>query len=117
MKYELRFTETDGRAIYATEKIRMGETIMDLPQVGQSDPDMYSIEISPGIHVDCSGSYVGALNHACDPNAAVRRGAIIAWKCIEPGDEITIDYKKTESKLAAPFNCMCGSKFCRGRIE
>lgn len=112
------FVDDNGfRTLRATEKIRMGETIVELPQVSQPNPDKFSIELAPGIHVDCSKSIVGAINHGCEPSAAIRRGNVIAWKCIEPGEDITIDYKKTEQKLAEPFDCQCGSKFCRGRIE
>lgn len=112
------FVNDDGyRTLLASQRIRMGENIVDLPQVSQPNPDKFSIELVPGIHVDCSKSVVGAINHGCEPTAAVRRGSIIAWRCIEAGEAITIDYKKTEQKLAEPFDCQCGSKFCRGRIE
>lgn len=105
------------RSLVATERIRMGEEILTIPTTVISVPDKYSIEIVPGIHVKCDDSPVGAINHSCDPSAAVRSGKIIAWKCIQPDEAITIDYKKTEQKLSEPFDCVCGSKFCRGRIE
>lgn len=117
MKFELRFSETDGRGIYATEDIRQGQEIMDLPNVVMSEPDVYSLEIHPGMHVDCSQHYAGSVNHSCNANAAVRGNRIIAWTCIKAGEQITLDYKRTEQKLAAPFNCLCGAKTCRERIE
>jgi len=104
------------RSLYAARDFRQGETIIGLPTITQPEPDMYSIEAWPGIHIDCSRSDAGATNHSCEPNAAVRGGALVAWSCIKAGEEITIDYKRTESKLAAPFDCNCGSKNCRGRI-
>ena len=116
-KVELRFSEIEGRKLYATEDIRQGEEIIGLPSIGMSQPDMYSLEVYPGVHVDCSQSLVGAINHSCEANAAVKGFSIIAWSCIKAGEEITLDYKRTENKLAAPFNCFCGSKKCRGRIE
>lgn len=109
--------ENGSRSLRALKRFRQGECIIDIPQTTQHEPDMYSIEVSPGIHVDCSQSQVGAINHSCEPNAAVKKNVIIAWSCIEPGDEIRIDYKKTEQKLAVPFDCDCGSKNCIGRIE
>lgn len=118
-KWELKASWFAGnlfRAIFATEKIRQGETIFELPHATVQYPDRYSLEASPGIHVDCTHSPVGAINHSCKPNASVRNFRIVAWSCIEPGEEITLDYKKTENKLAEPFNCNCG--FCDGkRIE
>ncbi len=109
--------ENGSRSLKALKRFRQGEYILDLPQTTVLNPDRYSLEISPGLHIDCSTSVVGATNHSCEPNAAVRKGSLVAWSCISEGDEITIDYKRTESKLAVPFECNCGSKNCRGRIE
>lgn len=111
------FFDKGYRTLHAQRSFHQGEVIMDLPQETVERPDMYSIEVLPGIHVECAYSPAGAINHSCDPNAAVRKGKIVAWACIKPGDEIKIDYKRTESKLAAPFDCNCGSRNCRGRIE
>lgn len=106
------------RSLKAMRKIRQGETLYDMNELKPLDKaDKYSIEISPGIHLDCEYVCVGAINHSCDPNAAVRGLRIVAFKCIEAGDEITIDYKRTETTLAEPFDCKCGAKNCRGRIE
>lgn len=100
--------DKDGfRSLRAVRKIRQGETIMGLPSVALPQPDMYSIEAHPGLHIDCSFSVVGALNHACKANAAVKDMRIVAWSCIEPGEEITINYRMTETHLAAPFTCRC----------
>ena len=116
-KWELKVSWFAGnlfRSLFATEKIRQGETILTLPQATVQYPDMYSLEISPGIHVDCASSPAGAINHSCKPTAAVKDNRIVAWRCIEPGEEITLDYKKTEHKLAAPFRCNCG--FCDSKF-
>lgn len=105
------------RDLVATDDFRQGEVILALPSVSQPLPDRHSIEIAPGVHADCTDSFAGAINHSCDPNAVVRNGRIIAWSCIKTGESIKIDYKRTESKLAEPFDCNCGSKYCLGRIE
>jgi hypothetical protein len=105
------------RTLKATRRIRQGETVVILPESPISMPDRYSLEIYPGIHIDCSQSMAGAINHSCSPNAFVKDSRIVAWTCILPGDEITLDYKITEQKLASPFECKCGYYGCRGRIE
>lgn len=105
------------RSLRATRKIHQGETILTLPQATVPMPDKYSLEIYPGIHIDCSYGKAGAINHSCSPNAHVRDTRIVAWRCIESGEDITLDYKITEYKLANPFDCNCGSQSCRGRIE
>lgn len=111
------YFDGEQRSLRASRRIRQGETIVYLPEDPLLDPDQYSLEIYPGIHVDCSQSPAGATNHSCEPNSCVKDTRIIAWKCINPGDEITIDYKITEHQLAVPFDCYCGTKSCRGRIE
>ena len=95
------------RSLVATEKIRLGETILMLPEVVQEVRDRYSVEALPGVHIDCGNSPVGSINHSCDPSAAVRHMRIVAWKCLEQGEAITIDYRKTETHLAESFKCSC----------
>ena len=112
MKYKV-CTEDYFRLLKATERIRQGEIIIELPDIPLAERDMYSIEVHPGVHVDCSKSPVGAINHACKANAAVRNGEIVAWACIEPGEEITINYRMTETHLTAPFVCKC----CNEKME
>lgn len=107
MKYEMRF-RGEERSLVAVERFHQGETILGLPHVTQQYPDKYSLEASPGIHVDCSFVMAGAINHSCNPSASVRNFNIVAWRCIEAGEEITLDYRKTENKLANPFDCECG---------
>lgn len=108
----------DGyRMLVAKKDFRQGTYIMDLPVLTLPGPDMYSLEILPGIHIDCSFSAARSINHSCSPNTMVKNNAILAIACIKADDEITLDYKRTENKLAAPFDCNCGAKNCRGRIE
>jgi hypothetical protein len=111
------FFEKGHKSLVADQDMRQGETIIELPKIFSFSADRYSIEVYPGIHVVCTDSPVGSINHSCEPNAAVRTDKIIAWNCIKKGEEITIDYKRTETKLSKPFDCKCGSKHCRGRIE
>jgi hypothetical protein len=111
------FFDGEQRSLRSTRRIRQGETILHLPKQIRMMPDKYSLEVTPGVHLDCEYHSVGAINHSCDPSAFVKDTRIVAWTCIDVGTPITIDYKKTEQKLANPFDCTCGSKNCRGRIE
>lgn len=65
MKYEVRF-KGEERALFATAPFRQGETILE------------------------NITMVADINHSSQPNASVRKGKIIAWSCIEQGEEITI---------------------------
>lgn len=91
------------------EKIYQGETIVELP-FGEylSEPDKYSIEVYPGVHLDCKNHPIGSMNHSCNPSSVIQKGKVVAFKCIEADDEITVNYLKTESRLAVPFECRCG---------
>lgn len=109
MKYELRFSDA-SRGIFATENIRQGATVLTLPLQTLDNPDEYSLEAWPGLHVDCSTSFAGAISHACKANCVVRNGKIVAWECIKAGDEICIDYRVTEAHLVNPFTCSCCGK-------
>lgn len=115
---EPTYIRFDGKrkSLAATRDIRQGEVVATIPGRTRFNPDKYSIEMAPGIHIDCEFSKVGAINHSCNPNAAIRGFRVVAWRCIVGGEEICIDYKRTETKLASPFDCECG--FCDGkRIE
>ena len=115
--YDIARIETEGvyRRLVANVDISLGRTIVLLPQIALEAPDRLSVEATPGVHIDCTNSLAGAINHSCDPNAAVRHFRIIAWRCIKAGEEITIDYNRTEYKMANPFKCNCCGILIRGK--
>ena len=59
------------------------------------------------------------LNHSCEPNGYmnIEELTVRALKDIAPGEEITFNYLATESEMAVPFNCICGSANCFGFIQ
>lgn len=106
----------DGfRKLVASRDISMGHEILVLPLKSLDKPDRLSVEASPGIHIDCTDSLAGAINHSCKPNAAVRHFRVVAWECIKQGDEICIDYNRTEYDMAVPFKCNCCGTMIRGQ--
>lgn len=105
------------RKLVAMQDLRQGKVIAELPTELLDKPDRLSIEYPLGVHRNCEFSVVGSINHSCEPNAAVFNGNIVAWSCIAAGEEVTINYKRTERHLAEPFDCHCGSKKCIGRVE
>lgn len=54
------------------------------------------------------------VNHSCDPNTHVKRNCDIAIRKIYKGEEISTDYGKSNPDS---FNCKCGSKNCRNKIN
>lgn len=60
------------------------------------------------------------INHSCDPNcvfAAPHSLNIIAARDINKGDDLTMDYATFCDGTMKPFDCLCGSRLCRGRIQ
>lgn len=60
------------------------------------------------------GDATAFINHSCEPNAFLRavsaeKVAFFALRDIEPGEEITIDYKDPDH----PPVCRCGAANCR----
>jgi hypothetical protein len=57
------------------------------------------------------------INHSCEPNAGLDgQIAIIALRCIMPGEEVTIDYAMCDGSPYDEFDCACGSSLCRGKV-
>jgi SET domain-containing protein len=55
------------------------------------------------------------LNHSCDPSA-IRHGVnVFAWKPIEAGQEITIDYRLNAFD-GDSWACRCGASNCTGTV-
>lgn len=58
------------------------------------------------------------INHACEPNAAVRDFVhVVAARDIKEGEEITIDYALTEEDPFWSMECRCGAASCRRTIR
>ena len=56
------------------------------------------------------------LNHSCDPNAMRHGVKVFAWRTIEAGEEITIDYRLNASG-GDSWPCRCGTAACTGVVE
>jgi SET domain-containing protein len=55
------------------------------------------------------------LNHSCDPNA-MRHGVVVfAWRPIEAGEEVTIDYRLNAFD-GDSWPCGCGAATCTGTV-
>jgi SET domain-containing protein len=56
------------------------------------------------------------LNHSCEPNAMRSGVTVFAWKDIDAGEEITIDYRLNSFDDADRWECRCGSAGCTGTV-
>jgi hypothetical protein len=53
---------------------------------------------------DCTLGYV---NHSCEPNARFNGRLLFLTDSVAEGDEITVDYRKTEQIISSSFQCRC----------
>ena len=106
--YEYKDSNIHGTGVFATKHFDKGDTIdkaTDIPK----DKDFAQIKNSLGLgEVTPMGS---KINHSWDPNCILARVVtlkgiyhnLIAYKDIEAGDELTVDYSKyAEFKNPAP---------------
>lgn len=90
-------------------------------------PD-YMFRIDADVVVDATmrGSLARFINHSCDPNCftniinhkGVRKIVIYTKRSIEPGEELSYDYKfPIEKDPALKVPCFCGAPNCRGTMN
>jgi SET domain-containing protein len=82
----------------------------------QAESAIKIITIGADIAIDgaVGGNETAFINHSCDPNAFIRvvpgeKVAIFARRDIQPGEELTIDYRDPYH----PEVCHCGAANCR----
>jgi hypothetical protein len=106
-------------ARYATTDIAKDEIILDLTMLFEraSGPSAMTVQLADGGHYRSSEGPFG-LNHHCSPNGYIRFEDLTyrALRDISEGDELTFHYCTTELEMASPFDCLCGSADCLGRV-
>jgi hypothetical protein len=114
VKLEVRKGHKGFCSVLSTIFFRKGSIVHALSLVGASaEPTRTSIEVAVGVHAeDEIGKYI---NHACNPTCHIQGDQVIAIQNIHPGDEITFDYTRNETCMAAPFLCDCCGKLIRGK--
>jgi SET domain-containing protein len=107
-----------GRKVieYTGEKINRAETKVRMKRTLHF---IFNLDDYWAIDGACGGSGAQSINHCCDPNlrAWICRGHILfmSKRAIEPGEELTLDYKFRRGNLK--HVCYCGAPNCRGSIE
>lgn len=112
------------RGVVALKPLAPGDVALPVTGVPVRRPTRTSIQVGEGEHLDVPPDLAPEeverehpwqfLNHACDANARLVGRSIVAVRAIAPGHEITFNYNATEIELAAPFDCRCGARACRG---
>ena len=116
------------KGVFAREDISRDSVIFRLRGTITTTPSKYTIQLASNRHLnfpatrktnddlDYCWQY---LNHHCEPNGYIDTAALTfcALRKIKRGEEITFNYLTTESAMAVPFNCICGSSNCFGFIQ
>lgn len=116
------------KGVFATENIEQDSVVFNLNGTITTQPTRYTIQLGPRRHLtfptirktnddlDYCWQY---LNHSCEPNGYMNTAEFTfrALRDIAAGEEITFNYLTTESEMAVPFNCICGSASCFGLIQ
>jgi hypothetical protein len=81
-------------------------------------PSRMTVQVSEHEHVDLVPGFLQLINHGCEPNVAfdVERWMLVALRPIAVGDALLFFYPSTEWAMASPFECLCGSARCLGRV-
>jgi hypothetical protein len=109
--------DASGEALYAAKTYRSGDIVLDFAEVEwRHARDRYTVQHPSGAHV--YHPILAKVSHSCEPNCGlVLPGRmLVASRLIAAGEPITFDYQTTETRFAYPFQCLCGSGRCRGRI-
>lgn len=126
---QIQVRDNDGfKGVFAREDIIQHSVIFYLKGDISTQPTKYTIQLGHRRHLnfptirrvndnlDYCWQY---LNHSCEPNGYMNIDdlTVRALRDIAPGEEITFNYLTTESEMAVPFDCICGSTNCFGFIQ
>lgn len=102
-----------GASLVASREIKFGEMVISLRDLKPQSARTYqTIQVEEDQHV--VEDSLAKLNHSCDPTVFVDTvtGLCIAARDIKPGQELNFFYPSTETEMAEPFKCKCGSTNC-----
>ena len=131
-KVELCESPTEGKGLFAKERILKGELVVDFTNgpgtyISTKEADaLFAKGSDHMIQVDDDLFLAAAdvseledadyINHSCEPNCGIKDALrIVAMRDIESGKEVSIDYAMMESSDFS-FACNCGAQNCRGKV-
>lgn len=121
---EVRHAGQKGLGVFALRRFRKGEFIFRrrhgrivannrIPSLSQQDQrHLCELDYTRSAILLPPGCY---LNHSCEPNAMRSGVKVFAWRAINEGEEITIDYRLNAFSKDR-WACSCGSRSCSGEI-
>jgi SET domain-containing protein len=143
LPFELRRSAIQGTGAFATRRIRKGQRLIEYTgeRISNAEADrrydesrmrrhhtfLFTVDRKTVVDGAVDGNEASYINHSCDPNceSVIEDGRIFiyALRTIQPGEEITYDYKyqrsgdpETDAELEDFYRCRCGAGICRGSI-
>ncbi len=117
----------NGRRLVAIRAIAQGARVLAITGRETHVPTRYSLQVGPALHLDqdCAHDEFDVvrryfwryMDHHCDPTTVIRDREVIALRDLAEGDGVTFNYNTTESDMAEPFRCQCGSVHCVGEVR
>lgn len=134
--YTMNGNSIAGFGIYANRSIKKGEIIFSGEEKAQrivtkrhieknwSEEQKlnfrrYAYAVSDEVFVlwDEDPSEWAPQNHSCEANTGLDGLNVVALKNIKRNEELTLDYSQFLDETMEPFECKCGSPFCKGMIR
>ena len=139
----VRQSKVHGRGVFAARAIPAGTRIIEYAGTRISakeadrrhptNPDdpfhTFFFSLSSGETIDggTKGNASRWINHSCEPNCEAREGThgkrvyIYSLRDIKKGEELSFDYglvidDELTEELQRDYQCLCGSKKCRGTM-
>ncbi|GKD82625.1 histone-lysine N-methyltransferase ASHR3, partial [Tanacetum coccineum] len=138
-KLKLIKTQDRGWGVEAAEFINEGDFIIEYvgevldeavcerrfwDMKAQGVTQFYMVSVRKDFNIDASvkGNESRFLNHSCDPNCELQQWDVNGMTClgifanssIEPGEELTFDYRF--ELYGEEVECRCGASNCRGHL-
>ena len=127
---EIRTSRIHRRGVYALERIPGGRKVIEYTgeRISRRETKrrgagrityLFTLDDYWTLDGAFGGSGAEIINHSCDPNLRSWnfKGHILymSKRVIEPGEELTVDYRFSSDVAKVP--CRCGSESCRGTIN
>lgn len=112
--------ESGAKAFFALQHFTPGDCIAAFSAAAiLKSPTYLTVQTGEHEHIHLKPEYLQYINHSCNPNVLFNTDTM-QLEClqnIQAGDELCFFYPATEWDMAQPFDCLCGSKNCIGKIQ
>ena len=90
----IRVTVQGSKALVVAVDFGPNQVVRTLQGKILANPTRTSICIGPNKHIE--DRFGSVVNHSCIPSARVVAESVVTNRTLFPGDEVTIDYRRTE---------------------